>query len=310
MRTRLTRFALTLILSAIALEGLAQNNRSFVATFGNDANSCTPGAECRSFNRAISVTNAGGEIIAISSGGYGSFSIAKPITVIGAPGITASITVGGANGIDIAAGAGDRVVIRGLNITQTAGGHSGINAATFGALSIENCTVTGGTYGITIAGGAGSFATLTGNVVRAASGEGVHLSSYSALVRCRIEGGGAGIGVALYSGAATDAVVSAVDLVSVASSYGVYVSSNTAGHNVALNLDHAMISGNTSHGFYADGSGAGAVFVRATNSMVTENTGIGFYQTGTASFESLGNNLVAGNLGGDAAGTITPLAAR
>ena len=144
--------------------------------------------------------------------------------------------------------------------------------------------------------------------MRATTGEGIHLVSHAALVRCRIEGSSAGIGLALYSGGATDPVVSAVDFVSLASSYGVYVSSTVAAHNVALNLDHAMISGNTSHGLYADGAGAGAVYVRVTNSMVTENAGIGFYQTGTASFESLSNNLVAGNLGGDTVGAITPIA--
>src|SRR5207245_152602 len=129
MRARFTLFALALVVAAIASGAFAQNNRSFVATFGNDANNCTPGSECRSFTRAMAVTNAGGEIIAISSGGYGAFTIAKAVTVIGAPGITASITVTGIDGIGIAAAGSDRVTIRGLNITQTAGGHSGINAS-------------------------------------------------------------------------------------------------------------------------------------------------------------------------------------
>jgi hypothetical protein len=307
MNTRLSRFALMLILSMIATGAFAQNNRSFVATFGNDANSCVPGSECRSFGRAMTVTNAGGEIIAISSGGYGAFTINKAITVIGAPGVTASITVSGTDGISIAAGASDRVTIRGLNITQTAGGHSGIGASGFGSLSIENCTVTGGLVGMTILGGAGSYATLTGNVVRAATGEGFHLASHAALVRDRIEGSGIGFGVALYAGAATDAVVSAKDLVSLSSGYGAYVNSGIGGHNVALNLDHALIAGNGSHGVFADGGGAGGVYLRVTNSMVTENAGIGFLQSGGATFESLSNNLVAGNGGGNTGGAITPI---
>ena len=308
MTTRLTQFALALILSTIALEAFAQNNRSFVATFGSDANNCTPGNECRSFTRAMTMTNAGGEIIAVSSGGYGAFTIGKAITVIGAPGVTASLTVGAGNAIDIAAGSNDRVTLRGLNITLTGAGQAGINATGFGALSVENCTITGGSYGFTIYGGAGSFATLTSNVVRGTTSDGIRLESHGALVRCRIEGGGGGAGLVLYSGVATDPVVSAVDLVSVANSVGVYVSSSLAGHNVALNLDHAMISGCASNGLQADGSGAGAVYVRATNSMVTENAGFGFYQSGTATFESLSNNLVAGNLAGQTTGAITPIA--
>ena len=41
------------VLLFVALTASAQNNRSFVSTSGSDANTCTPGSECRSFTRAI-----------------------------------------------------------------------------------------------------------------------------------------------------------------------------------------------------------------------------------------------------------------
>src|SRR5207245_3489392 len=134
MRARFTLFALALVVAAIASGAFAQNNRSFVATFGNDANNCPPGSECRSFTRALAVTKTGGEILAISSGGYGVVSIGKAITVMGAPGVAASLTVTSGHGIDVAAGPNDRVVLHGLNITITnnTGGTVGIRDSKFG----------------------------------------------------------------------------------------------------------------------------------------------------------------------------------
>jgi len=95
----------------------AQNNRSFVSTTGSDANNCTAGNnECRSFTRAMAVTNPGGEIIAITSGGYGAFSVPMSVTVMGAPGVAASLSATSGSGISIIAGLTDHVVIRALNI--------------------------------------------------------------------------------------------------------------------------------------------------------------------------------------------------
>src|ERR1700681_1865448 len=71
-------------MSLSALPSLAQNPRSFVATTGNDANTCTRNNECRTFARALAVTNAGGEVIAIDSGGFGPFYVSQAVTVAAA----------------------------------------------------------------------------------------------------------------------------------------------------------------------------------------------------------------------------------
>src|SRR6266550_8497663 len=139
MKNYFVALAIALIVSTAAF---AQNNRSFVSTTGNDANSCTAGNECRSFSRAISVTNSGGDIIAISSGGYGPFTIDKSITVMGAPGVVAAITTA-ADGIDIPAGPTDKIVLRGLSVNANGSVGIGISAGDFGMLAIENCTVVG-----------------------------------------------------------------------------------------------------------------------------------------------------------------------
>ena len=68
--------------------------RAFVSTTGNDANPCSLVAPCRSFQAAINTVTAGGEVIAVDSGGYGSFTVDKSVTVSAAPGVHAGISVG------------------------------------------------------------------------------------------------------------------------------------------------------------------------------------------------------------------------
>ena len=76
---------------AFTITAQAQNNRSFVSTLGNDASACTTSAHCRTFTRALAVTNPKGEIVVVDSGGYGPATITQPVT-ISAIGVVASIT--------------------------------------------------------------------------------------------------------------------------------------------------------------------------------------------------------------------------
>jgi len=39
----------------------------FVASYGNDANPCTFGSPCKTFQQAVNVVDAGGEVTAIDS---------------------------------------------------------------------------------------------------------------------------------------------------------------------------------------------------------------------------------------------------
>ncbi|MBV9247010.1 MAG: hypothetical protein JO366_19605, partial [Methylobacteriaceae bacterium] len=62
----------------------AQNERSWVASFGSDSNACTRAMPCASFAFALTKTNAGGEINCIDqgdfSGGFG-LVIGKSVTI-------------------------------------------------------------------------------------------------------------------------------------------------------------------------------------------------------------------------------------
>src|SRR5437588_3023774 len=101
--------------------------RSFVsANHGNDANPCTATLPCRNFAAAITQTAAGGEVIALDSGGYGPVNIGSSISLIAPPGVYAGITAFSGDAITIAAGASDVVTLRGLTLNGL-GGHNGVD---------------------------------------------------------------------------------------------------------------------------------------------------------------------------------------
>src|SRR6476620_6607568 len=107
-------------LLAVALMGTGlaygQASRTWVSGVGDDANPCSRTAPCKTFAGAISKTAAGGEIDALDPGGYGVVTITKSITIDGGSGVVASILSTNTNAIVIAAGSGDSVVLRNLQI--------------------------------------------------------------------------------------------------------------------------------------------------------------------------------------------------
>jgi len=187
--------------AALALpvpEANAAQQRSFVASGGNDAANCQLVTPCRSFNTAIANTIAGGEVIALDSAGYGPFSITGPITVMAPPGVYAGISVSSGDGVTINAGAGDRIVLRGLNIVAVGAATNAILFQSGKSLVVTDCNVTGMPFGIAFQpaatatlfvsnshflGGAGGTRGITVSAatgVASANLEAVHVEGYSA----------------------------------------------------------------------------------------------------------------------------------
>src|SRR6202521_1683920 len=94
----------------------AQATRTWVSGVGDDANPCSRTAPCKTWAGAISKTAAGGEIDALDPGGFGAVTITKAITLDGGGGQVASVLVAGTNGINVAAGPTDVVIIRNIRI--------------------------------------------------------------------------------------------------------------------------------------------------------------------------------------------------
>jgi hypothetical protein len=118
-----------------------QASRTWVSGVGDDANPCSRTAPCKTFAGAISKTAPGGEIDALDPGGFGALTITKAITLDGGGGQVASVLVAGTNGIVVAAGAGDEVIIRNLRINGIGSGLNGIRWISGKSLHVENCWI-------------------------------------------------------------------------------------------------------------------------------------------------------------------------
>jgi hypothetical protein len=98
----------------------------------------------RTFTQAISLTSARGEVIVLTSAGYGPFTINKAVIVEAPPGVYAAITATGtAHGINIAAGPRDTVVLRDLTVNDQGSTGHGIFFNTGGRLHIESSIANG-----------------------------------------------------------------------------------------------------------------------------------------------------------------------
>jgi hypothetical protein len=148
MRTLTTaRLLVPLILGGGLLN--AQATRTWVSGVGDDANPCSRTAPCKTWAGAISKTAPGGEIDALDPGGFGALTITKSIMLDGGGGPVASVLVAGTNGIVVAAGPTDPVVIRNISINGLLGngsnaanaGIDGISFTSGGSLRIENCAI-------------------------------------------------------------------------------------------------------------------------------------------------------------------------
>jgi hypothetical protein len=125
----------------------AQQARSFVSGLGSDLNApnCTRTAPCRTFQKAHDNTLPTGEITVLDAGSYGAVTINRNTSVINdGVGEAGALVSGDAVGITVAAGANDRVSLRGLTIKgldPAFGNSNGIKFTSGASLTIENCAI-------------------------------------------------------------------------------------------------------------------------------------------------------------------------
>jgi hypothetical protein len=140
-----TAISLTVLATAFAcsLATAPANARArvFVASYGNDANPCTFGSPCKTFQHAHDIVDAGGEVTAIDSAGFGPINITKAVTITSPPGVEAGIVPNPptADAIDISAGPSDVVELHGLTVDGAGVGHDGIAFNTGKSLIIAGC---------------------------------------------------------------------------------------------------------------------------------------------------------------------------
>src|SRR5438128_3060465 len=201
-----SRLSVTFVFLLFAAAVSAQNNRSAVSVTGSDLIPCITASPCRLFGAVRAVTNAGGEIIALDSACYGPFNIHRAVTVSGAPGIHAAISVP-SFGITVNAGTSDRVTIRNL-VLISVGGSNGITVSSAGETRILQCLVRGfGSVGIALS--VGNMVIDRTSVLDNFGATGINVVSTSGtghvtVTHCLVQGNGWGI-IANYN---IDALVS------------------------------------------------------------------------------------------------------
>jgi hypothetical protein len=305
------------VIFTLAFTALAygQPQRTFVsAKTGNDANTanlCSLAFPCRNFNAAIGVVVAGGEVVALDSGGYGQVAIAKSVALISPAGVYAAITAitSGTNGINVAAGSTDTVILRGLTLTGL-GGQTGIQVSSVGKLHVEGCVISGFTQaGIQVGLSAdGSYIFISDTILRN-NANGFQVSTTTGTVRASIDN--------CRAERSTNHGFIAFNNSRVTINRSVAAGSGNSGFSSLTSLAGAVtelsceecVANNNNVGFTTSPSAGGSATINVSHSTATNNIALGFSQAGTGVFQSLGNSLVRGN-SSDTSGTITSILAQ
>ncbi|HWX40288.1 MAG TPA: right-handed parallel beta-helix repeat-containing protein [Blastocatellia bacterium] len=278
--------------------------RTFVSGLGNDSNPCGRTAPCRTFTQAISVTNAGGEVVVLDSAGYGAFAITKGVTVQAPPGVYAGISVFSGNGISINAGGTDTVILRGLTVNDQGSSGAGIDFSTGGMLYVESCVVSGFTTSTGISCHGGGKLEVKDSIVRG-NGTGISVFGLSAVAvdHVRLEAN-QNSGLVAQDGAK----VSIRNSVASSNEFGLSALSSSASA-AELNIESCVVSNNASTGIAARSDSTGVATVRISGSTVTDNT-FGLANFGApAVLLSRVNNTVEGNVV-NTSGVIGPYAGK
>lgn len=258
----------------------AQRSRVFVASYGSDGNPCTFLSPCRTFQQAVNVVLAGGEVTAIDSAGFGPISISHAVTITSPEGVEPGIVPNpGGNAVTINAASSDAVILRGLSIN---GGNSGYNGIVFnsgGSLTVTNCFVQNFAYD-------GSHPT-TGNgiLIQPVSGT-VNLTITNSVVT-----NNALYGI-VYMPQGTPTLNGVIDNVTATGNqYGIIAqSSGTA----LIAVSNSEISNNTVDGLYASNAASQSLTVSVDHVSIVGNASVGI-DAETTSNVVLGRSVITGN---------------
>jgi hypothetical protein len=142
MRTQLPLALLAATLAcSLATAPAHARARVFVASYGNDANPCTFGSPCKTFQQAVNVVDAGGEVTAIDSAGFQPVLISKSVSIVGPSGIEAGVVATAGVAIHVTAATTDTVSLRGLTLDGGGAASYGIQVDSVGQLEVIGCVV-------------------------------------------------------------------------------------------------------------------------------------------------------------------------
>ena len=114
--------------------------RTYVSGTGSDNNPCTVSSPCKTFQAALALTLAGGEIFVLSSANYGAVTINKAVSITSEGAVAGVLATSGA-AVVISAGPNDVVNLRGLDVDGGNSGVTGIQFSSGQSLNIQKPTV-------------------------------------------------------------------------------------------------------------------------------------------------------------------------
>ena len=281
-----------------ALPANAQAARTFVSGVGSDLNPCSRTAPCSTFVGAMSKTAAGGEIDCLDSGGFGTVTIDKSLT-IDCTGVGGSIlSVGGTTAVTVNTGPNDRVILRNLNFTGAGSGGIAIRFLAGLHLVVENVRIANYTNAGIEVNKSTSGNIYVRDAVISNVPTGIRLSTTTGAIMAQIDN------------TRIDNVTNGLDVTStgvVASiSNSVVMAASGAGLLTSgpgfINASKTILARN---GIGVNSISFGGSIRISSNALDDNTTGIAFANGGTVS--SAGNNTVIGPIGQDPNGGAIPL---
>jgi len=264
-----------------------------------DGSGCSLTSPCATFQAALALTTAGGEISVLGTADYGPVTITQAVSIVNGGGFEAGIMVpSGGTGITINAGASDAVSLRGLTIEGAGVGQTGIRFNTGKSLIVESCVIDHlAVDGIEFFPNATSSLSVSNSLVADNGSDGIYVapngSGTVTAVFNHVETNNNSLGIGVYGNSSTGTTEATISesLSAGNGSIGIY------GVQATLIVSHSVISYN-SIGLEA-GTGAKVALGRST---VTGNQ-VGWVAQGGA-LGSYGDNYINGNVGGQGAPTI------
>jgi parallel beta helix pectate lyase-like protein len=275
-----------------------QATRTWVSSGGDDFNTCSRMAPCRTFAGALSKTTDGGIINVVDNGAYGPVTITQSVTIQSDESFAGILLSDGVSGIIVNAGDKGIVVLRGLSIDGQGLGIDGIKFLSGLSLTVENCEINRVVEkGINFKPVGSSQLFVKDTVIRNnnfGNGAGIVIqpgdmgSADVTINHVQIERNALGIEANNHS------KVSIRDSeISRNSSEGVRAHSTLdVKGNVVVNVVGTLVNLNSGSGIKADGGGA---FIRIADTSVFDNSGTGINPANGGVINSFGNNNNSGN---------------
>jgi len=281
-----------------ALPANAQAARTFVSGVGSDLNPCSRTAPCSTFVGAMSKTAAGGEIDCLDSGGFGTVTIDKSLT-IDCTGVGGSIlSVGGTTAVTVNTGPSDRVILRNLNFTGAGSGGIAIRFLAGLHLVVENVRIANYTNAGIEVNKSTSGNIYVRDAVISNVPTGIRLSTTTGAITAqidntRIDNVTNGLDVT------TTGVIASISNSVVMAASGAGLLTSGPGF---INASKTTLARN---GIGVNSISFGGSIRISSNALDDNTTGIAFANGGTVS--SAGNNTVIGPIGQDPNGGAIPL---